>query len=898
MASTTVKIDIPGVGTVVADNAASEATLQEILKAIQGGAGGGYKKGGKPTDQKNNELKDDGGGGGDKQGGGASASAKFGNALGAAIRPLQMVTGGFMALGKETTSLIQGFANAGDSLQGAASVFSGIPVLGGILSAVAGAADKALGSYQAATASGATFGNSMNNFAAAASGAGLTMEKFGAVIARNGDAMMMLGGTTEEGAKRFADMSKSLRTSQLGSQLAGLGYNTEQINQGMASYVKTIGSSGALQGKSTKELAAGAGAYLKEMDALAKITGRNRAELEAEAEARAKDAQWIAMTQGMDKDQRAMMESFVSSFPKSQQAAIKDMLTTGNITSEAAVKFNAMMGGTAQEVMAMGQAINSGRKLTQAEIDKTKNNSIAEAQSKRASAEFKTMGQYVGEMGETVVGINELANQEIGGRQKALSAQEKAEKSQAAALEQAKQNIAAVSNSFQMVLANSGLLNLLMKGFEFAANLVMQYIVPAFQIFSAVITEVGGAIIDFLKPAFEWLGGFINDTLYPAFITMAGYIMADIVPIFQWLGQTIRDDVWPALQSIASTIGEYVQPVFEAVGGFIADNLTPILLGLGTALVGYGVYLAAATVAGWIQAAASAAATLGIGGLAAAAWAAAAPILAIVAPIVALIAIFKILYDKGWTFGSAIEAVKDNLSRLWLTLQDWMDGLLVMIPNALGGISEEEAKKRQEIRDEARKELDDREKNRDAQREATAKERSSDAKDQKRKEESAKVEQKIVDLKKAGASGTADANKKEQEARDKKTELVKNYDDSLSLLLPEAQQQKSAFIKNPEASGVAGAEGTKKAIEAEAQQKAQAEAVAKQKEEEKAKTKEGVKGPANEGTTQESPSTLLASLNTKMDQLIKINKGSFDVHEKQLNVQRSFSNDLYESAIV
>ena len=36
-----VKIDIPGIGEVTAINAASEATLKEILKALSGKGGGG-----------------------------------------------------------------------------------------------------------------------------------------------------------------------------------------------------------------------------------------------------------------------------------------------------------------------------------------------------------------------------------------------------------------------------------------------------------------------------------------------------------------------------------------------------------------------------------------------------------------------------------------------------------------------------------------------------------------------------------------------------------------------------------------------------------------------------------------------------------------------------------------
>ncbi len=917
-----VMIDIPGVGTVEAKNAASESTLKELLKAIQDGAGGGYKKGGKPGPEEKNKGGGPGGGGGKEGGGGGGKAAPsmfgLGKAVGAAIRPIQQATGGFMALGKESAQLIQSFANVGDSFSGAASVFSGIPVLGTIFGAVAAAADKTLGSYQAATASGATFGGSMNAFAGAASAAGMTMDKFGQLIAQNGEALMTLGGTTENGAKQFANMSKEIRGSAIGAQLYGLGMTTEQVNQGMASYLKTYGASGALQGKSTRELAQGAGQYLKELDALAKITGQNRAEIQKEQEARMKDSQFRAAIANLDADQAKMMNNFVSSFPKEQQEAVKDMIATGNITSDAAIMFNQQMGGTAQEVMNMGNIIRSGGKLTQQSYDNAYKGAIREAKVAASSEEARTQALYNSQQfGNTYIGLAELAKRDINGKEKALTEQEKAAAAQAAAMEKAKQNLAAFSNSFQMALANSGILDLMLKAFQVAADLVMNWVVPAFQIFSAVITEVGTFLIDTLKPVFATVSDFIRDTLYPIFLDLAAIVMVDVWPALQAVGDIIQTYVWPALQTIGGVIMDYVYPVFETMYTFIADNLQPILLALGTALVAYAGYVAIMNGIELIRNGLLIASSLGLGGLTAAAWAAAAPILAIVAPIVALVGLFTYLYKSGWTFGTAIDAVKDNFSRLWLTLQDWMDGLLVMIPNALGGISEEEAKKRQEIRDQTRKELDEKEKARDKEREAKAAERSSENKAQQRKEAAAKIDQKIVDLKNKGAGGLSAANDREQKARDKAAELKEiDLEDPNNMLLGYAQQQKSAFIKNPEGStttdngkktanavirnpernAVAGAEGGRRAIESEAdkqkrletEEKARVEA-AKKEAEEKAKGK----GPAP--TTQESSETLLASLNTKMDQLIKINKGVHEVNERQLGVQQSLSGDVYAS---
>jgi len=882
-----VTIEIPGIGNVEAKNAATEATLKEILKAINDGAGGGYKKGGKPG----KEEKDKGGPGGDtKDGGGGKAGGlnSLGKAVGSVIRPIQMVGGGFMALGKSTTSLIQSFANAGDSFTGAASVFSGIPVLGGILSAVAAAADKTLGSYQAATAGGATFGGSMNNFAAAASGAGMTMDKFGALIAQNSEALMTLGGTTEEGAKRFAGMSKEIRSSGIGTQLYGLGMTTEQVNQGMASYLKTYGANGALQGKSTKELAQGAGQYLKELDALAKITGQNRAEIQKEQEARMKDSQFRAATAHLDADQAKMMNNFISQFPKEQQEAVKDMIATGNITSDAAILFNQQMGGTAQEVMKMGQIINSGGKLTQQSYDNAYKGAIAEAKVAAKSEDARTQALYNSQQfGNTYIGLAELAKRDINGKEKALTEQEKAQAAQAAAMEKAKQNIAAVSNSFQMVLANSGLLNLLMEAFTVAADLTMKYLVPAFNLFSAVVTEVGTWMLSLLKPAIETVGNFIMDHVVPAFM-----------------------DLQPLIETVGGIINDYVLPAFSAIGGFIFDNILPIMAGLGAALLAYGVAKAFTTAQEWLKAGANSAELASRGGLLAAlmanisaTWSAAAaalglsaPMLAVVVAVGALVGLFYALYKNGWTLGTAFDAVKDNLERFGMNIMGMIDNLRSKLPAALGGLSDEEAKLRAEEREKRRKELDEKEKDRDKERAATAKERGYETKEEQRAQVHAAVDKKLLAAKSKGVGQQEEANAKDKKAKEEATEIKKDFNDSLALLPAEAQQQKSAFIKNPESKTTAGAEATKKEIEAKAE--AKAEEVAKAKKEEDAK-KQSAGGAAGGGSkpapaTQESAETLLASLNTKMEQLIKINKGVQDINKDQLAAQRANSNDLFQ----
>jgi len=893
-----VTIDIPGIGSVVANNAATEATLKEILKAIQGGEGGGYKKGGKPGDAKNKENAGGGGGGGGGGGdGGKGASSAgiglfgLGKAVGTLGRYVGLATGAFIGVGEASAEVISKFANVGDSMENAAAIFAKVPLLGAMFGAVASAAEKTLAAYQGATASGATFGNSMSNFSAAASGAGMTMAEFGKIVAQNGAAMQILGGNTEEGAKRFASISKDLRTSQVGAQLAGLGYSTAEINAGMANYAKIIGSSGSLQGKSNKEIAAGAGAYLKEMDALAKITGRNRAELEAEADARAKDAQWIAMTSGMDKDQRLMMESFVSSFPKSQQAAIKDMLTTGSITSEAAVKYNAMMGGSAQEVMKMGQAISSGRKLTQAEIDKTKDASISEAVAKRSSAEFKTMGKFVGEYGETVQGVNELANQELNGRKKAMTAQETAEKNAAAGLVAFKQQLAELSNGFQMALVNSGVLNSLMSLFTMMADIVTRFVIPIFNIMAAIIPKVVYAFELLLTPVIEAISGLFGDTSNT--LQMLDDIMNTVFPV---LDATVRgvvmvfEGLWDGVMALFEPIKNLMDEIFGAGNGM--SGFTSLIIDTGN-FIG-GVFRMVGGIVGGL-----------IDGLT---W-----LIKTVKDVIGSsetlsrffndtgTALKKLWADFGFIFSVnggkwLISQIGQGILEAIHWLQDafgsMIDSVLAVIPNALGGISGEEKKKRDEARA-------DRAKTRDEESKATdlkqvelkkAAEAEKTRNDQKAENHKAALKQDVTNFKKKEShmSAMGGLEKKEEDA--KEAAIIKNYDDPVELLKAHAAQQKSGLIQNPAGAPVANAEGGRRAVEQAAEAKAQAEKAAAEKTSGSGST---VPGSVPSGNTQESPSVLLASLNTKLDQLIKISKDHKEIGAVQVTKLGELSGDLY-----
>lgn len=885
-------VDIPGVGNVEAKNAATEATLKEILavmKGVQKNTGGKGNKGGGDDDGKSPS------GGMNSVG---KAAYNLGKGFGTLTKTTLTVAGGIVRLGEAATATIEQFSNVGNDLERAAGVFSGIPLVGKMFSAVAGAAQKTADAYTSAAASGATFGGSMAKFSAAATSAGMTMAEFANLIKNNGEAMTSFGTNTDDGAQRFAKVSKELRATA--GNLYALGYSTQEINEGLASYGKTLKLQGRQGSQSNAELVAGSKKYLQEMDLLAKVTGESRKDQEKAREKLLMDAQVQAKISSMTKEQGEEFMNTINGLPPGLRDVAKDIMVTGSATTEEAQKFSALMPKSAELMRKYAQITESGGTVTKAMQQELQNTMAMEGKEKKA--QLRSTGMYNKEFAGTMGQVNAAAAMNKDALTDAEKAQLKAKEETDKMNERvrkAQEALAGFSNQFQIALVNSGMLDLLMKAFKFTADLVMNYVVPTFNVLAAIISDVGGWLFDNLKPVFETIGNYLRDTVYPAFLTLAGFIIADVVPILESIGGVIRDYVWPALQSILGIVNDYILQPFLSVAGFIWDNLTPILLGLGTALTVYAGLMIVKNIATIAETAAIIAKTVAmialLGPLALLAIGFAAltsPIGLVVLAVVGLVALFKKMYDSGWDFSTAIEAVKDNLYRVFVIgFKQLMVDIRSFLPQKLGGYSAEEEKLAREKLDAERKELDDREKARDAKREENKKDRD---KDTKRAEASAKVDQKITGIKDKYAKNMGAAADKGEKAADKAAQASVDFNAASPDLLKQfAASEGSAYIKDAKGTATANAKAGTGAIVTEAEQKKAAEMAAVKKAEDEKAVKSG--GSSTPTTTQESPATLLASLNTKMDQLISVNRRVFEVAENQLSVQKGLTGNLYKS---
>jgi hypothetical protein len=543
----------------------------------------------------------------------------FGLVIGAVVRSADLIS----SFGKGVADLSEELSNVGDDMGRAASSLSNIPIVGDFLAKTLGAvaknAERVYGEYTKLTSIGATFGGSMNAMIRSASGAGLTMEQFNSVLKNNSEALIYLGGTTEAGAKQFAQLGKAMKQSQLSGELLRMGFTTEQVNEGMASYVNIMGRTGALQNMTTQQIAQGSSAYLKDLDALAKITGEERAAKQKEREALLKDAQFRARMATLSEDQQREIGNLIQSVPKEHQAAVKDMVTTGRVTSQEAVKFAAMMPKAAQNFIGVGQALNRGEKLTKSSMDRVRDNYIDEAKDslKRNQNLLINSRNFDNE----TIGMAEAANKTKGAFAQAAAEQEKTNKAagDVEKIARFKQQIAETGNKFTEALMNTGALDTLLSAFQGLANFTMTFLMPMFnglmkvvgiaaKIIGAVLTPVFDVLASIMEPvtkAFEVVGRILETILEPAIAVVSGALKVVAFPL-QIFGKTIsllidvielgltpvialfKLAMWPVVKTfeLLSSATDFVLEGFDKFRWFIGDLIDKILAWLPKMLGG------------------------------------------------------------------------------------------------------------------------------------------------------------------------------------------------------------------------------------------------------------------------------------------------------------------------
>lgn len=390
--------------------------------------------------------------------------------------------------------MMSSFSTLGNSVTSAASALSYIPVAGkmlsGVFGAVAGAADRSMKSFQQTASVGATFGGSIEDMIDSATGAGLTIDAFSSIIAKNGESVALLGQGSADGAKRLGELGKQIRKSGMADELYRMGYSTEDINNGLATFGGRLAKGGALQKMTTEQIASVTGNYLKELNAVATLTGQSKEALQEQENARMADAQYLNLKNNLDAEGQKNLEILMATIPKGMQAGAKEVLATGTATTAAGEQFLVFMKNSGRSLQSLGKDAERTGTISADAVRRNADLMQAEGKALQKSSLGKTASKFIPELNGIMVSANELGSRQTTygdtiNEQIAAAAERKKQEEELkkrgldpASMEKFKQQIAATSNEFTKMLA--GILPGLMGAFTLLADFTKTFLVPMF----------------------------------------------------------------------------------------------------------------------------------------------------------------------------------------------------------------------------------------------------------------------------------------------------------------------------------------------------------------------------------------------------------------------------------
>jgi murein DD-endopeptidase MepM/ murein hydrolase activator NlpD len=307
MANTTVEI-IGGQLSGVLQNAASDATLQEIVRAVNklsnstgGNARAGAGAAPTPTTRSGSSIME-------------SAMDMVGNQIGNLVGAMGSFAG-LIASGNDKLSSYTSVLND--------QIIKGLPLVGKYLGAFGDIINYSIGTFEEWNASlkqasktGAAFNNSILELRSAANGANLSLDDFVSIISSNSEVLVAFGGTVTAGAKAFADYNKYLKRDggPVNNTLRQMGYSSKDVSEILMTFMKNT-QRGVFREKQSKEqFEKQFMFYSLNIDRMVKLTGQTAQQLENKMAGANQDAAYQAMIMTLGGDQQNMMDAGLRQF--------------------------------------------------------------------------------------------------------------------------------------------------------------------------------------------------------------------------------------------------------------------------------------------------------------------------------------------------------------------------------------------------------------------------------------------------------------------------------------------------------------------------------------------------------------------------------------------------------
>ena len=309
MASSTVEILGGQLAGTVLTNAASEATLRELIKAVNGMSGGqGAGAGGAP--------KSNSGPGGlaksmDILGNTMDTiGEQFGNVVGAAGTMAGMLVTGNSKLSSYTKTLND-------------QVIKQLPLFGGLLGRVGEVITSSVGvveEWKAAldrsSNSGASCGNSIISLRETANRAYLDLDDFVQIVGANSKELVSFGGTVTQGARLFAEYNNALKKEggEARDTLMQMGYSSSDVSKALIKWMSYTQKGVNLETADKTKVRQSFIAYQTNIEKLTKLTGKNAEQIEADMNVASQDAAFQLKLAKLGTEERSKMMMGLADF--------------------------------------------------------------------------------------------------------------------------------------------------------------------------------------------------------------------------------------------------------------------------------------------------------------------------------------------------------------------------------------------------------------------------------------------------------------------------------------------------------------------------------------------------------------------------------------------------------
>ena len=451
------------------------------------------------------------------------------------------------------------------------TIENAIPVIGGFIGAFGEAIQGDINTYRQLSTVGATFGTSLEGYRRAAMEAGLSVDDFKKIVENNSQAFALLRGNVSEGANAFTAISGSVQK-KFQPVFSKLGMTMEEVSGYTASYIEQMTKSGQARGMSDAELARGAEEYNLELDKMARATGISRKALDEANKAAMLDARSKIIMSSMTKEAQVALNAETEAMKKigagDAAKGLMDLVAMqGTATTDSSKKLTLLAEGAGVDIARitrdMANKVPGAEKEMMdgmARISAHSENLMKDSNNRMIANADESKQNYL----TTAGSLMGLTNQ--------VDAVNKATEEQANLVEKNNSSVLGMDKSLLAMRDNLSVAMMpILEKFGNVLSGLTETFKPGNPLFDNITnfaTSVGNSLSTFMtlvgdNPGAAWeqlkadLSGIVQ--------LVRDYFMTEILPEIKIFGAQIWDSVLPVLKDLGTQLKDYLLSGIEAM---------------------------------------------------------------------------------------------------------------------------------------------------------------------------------------------------------------------------------------------------------------------------------------------------------------------------------------------